>query len=139
MPLLQPVKTPPPYSCHGSAATVIAIGPLVASAVSNAFASLVGFLTYPVHLTAAVYAVHVASRPLYGMSDSRAMPVSTVRLNASSIVAPSQPPVPPHSCGFLTQLTYVCGASSSRLPLAIWYADSTVSVALNAQHDPQPP
>merc|ERR1712098_315654 len=54
-----------------------------------------GFFTKLVALTAALYGLQVASRPLYGRSDSKAMPCATVRLKASSMVAPSRPPVPP--------------------------------------------
>ena len=57
-------------------------------------------------------------------------------MKASGCVEPWQPPVPPHCCGLGAQSTSCCGASVRSGPPAIASADSTVSVAENAQHEP---
>ena len=53
------------------------------------------------------------------------------------LVAPSQPPVPPHLSGFGVQSTSCCGAKIGASPEleAMAAADSKASVAANAQQD----
>ena len=64
-------------------------------------------------------------------------PIDIEKLKASHWVEPPQPPEPPQCFGLGAQSTYSCGASLSSLPVALATADSIVSVAEKAQHEPQ--
>jgi len=84
-------------------------------------------------------ALHSDCIPRYGLAVASSKPADMTYSMASSTVAPSQPPLPPHSLGFGTQFTSCC-AEKLRFPFPVAsILPSSILAAATAQQEPQEP
>mmetsp|Transcript_29833 Transcript_29833/g.84024 ORF Transcript_29833/g.84024 Transcript_29833/m.84024 type:complete len:236 (-) Transcript_29833:241-948(-) len=89
----------------------------------------------------AACAAHAPTSAAYGISPSSARPFFITKSKASSIVAPLQPPCPPHSRGLGMQLRSCCAENVRCLGPGEWISEcaSSTFAAVIAQQEPQAP